>query len=115
MSAEDVIRLLHMLQAAQTALEFAEDQTRQSLDSNLMLVFALIRAVEIIGEAASKLSAELQTANPQIPWRAIVGMRNRLVHGYFDVDLDEVWSTITRDLPILIAQIEPLMGSNPDD
>jgi len=67
-----------MLEAAQTALEFAEGETRDSLDTDQKLLFALLRAIEIIGEAASRLTQECQNEHPQIPWHAIIGMRNRL-------------------------------------
>jgi uncharacterized protein with HEPN domain len=70
-----------------------------------MLVFALVRAVEIIGEAASKISAEGRDELPAVPWSSIVSMRNRLVHAYFDVDLDILWNTVTEALPPLLVQI----------
>ena len=109
MHLDDKTRLHHMMDAAQTALEFAEGESRQSLEDDQKLLFALVRAVEIIGEAASRISEELQADHPQIPWHAIRGMRNRLVHGYFDVDADQVWTTITDDLPELILQLEELL------
>ena len=62
--------------------------------------------VEIIGEAAAKISPETKSRYPQIPWADIVGMRNRLVHGYFEIDLDRLWDTITDDLPPLVADLE---------
>ena len=65
--------------------------------------------MEIIGEAASRLSAETRAAHPPIPWREIVGMRNRLVHAYFEIDLRLVWDTVRNDLPPLIARLEPLV------
>jgi uncharacterized protein with HEPN domain len=68
-----------------------------------VLTLALIKCIEIIGEAASRVSHETQAAHPEIPWPDIVGMRNRLIHVYFDIDLDRVHDTITSDLPPLIA------------
>ena len=105
----DHIRLRHMHDAAQQALLFIQGETRGSLDENIMLVFALVKAIEIIGEAASQVSAGFQEAHPQIPWQVIIGMRNRLIHAYFDVNLDIVWETVTEDLPPLIAELERLV------
>jgi uncharacterized protein with HEPN domain len=113
MNAQDKIRLYHMLEAVQAAISFADGETRESLETDLKLRFALIRALEIIGEAASRLTKECQTAYPEIPWPAIIGMRNWLVHAYFDIDLDQVWDTIQKDLPPLVVQLESLVS--PDD
>jgi uncharacterized protein with HEPN domain len=74
-----------------------------------VLVLSLIRELEIIGEAASKISAETRSQNTSIPWQDISGMRNRLIHAYFDVDLDTVWSTVSRDLPTLKAELEKIL------
>jgi uncharacterized protein with HEPN domain len=109
MNTDDVTRLKHMLEAAQTAIVFMAGENRASLDGDRKLVFAVVRAVEIIGEAASRVSEDVRAENPQIPWAAIVGMRNRLVHAYFDVDLDQVWSTITDDLPSLITALQEIL------
>ena len=65
--------------------------------------------LKIIGEAASKVSADTRSQNTSIPWQDITGMRNRLIHAYFDVDLDTVWSTVTRDLPVLKAELEKIL------
>ena len=72
-----------------------------------MLLFALVRAVEIVGEAAGKLSGEGRAQMPQVPWSAVIGMRNRLVHAYFDVDRDILWTTVTEAMPSLLAQLKP--------
>lgn len=74
-----------------------------------MLVLALIKDLEIIGEAANKISVELQNQNSAIRWQDIIGMRNRLIHGYFDINLDIVWSTVTKNLPSLKAELEKLL------
>lgn len=76
-----------------------------------MLRLALMKSVEMIGEAASRVSQATQRTNPSVPWAQIVGMRNRLVHVYFDIDLDVLWQTVTGDLPLLIAQLEPITPS----
>jgi uncharacterized protein with HEPN domain len=75
------------------------------LDTDLMLRFALVRAIEIVGEAASKLSLEMRAAAPSIHWPAIVAMRNRLVHAYFDIDHDVLWKTATEEIPALLSAL----------
>ena len=74
-----------------------------------MLAFALVHALQIVGEAASKISIETREKHSQIPWATIVGMRHRLVHAYFDINLDLVWTTATEAAPALLAQVEPLL------
>ena len=74
-----------------------------------MLVLSLIRELEIIGEAASKVSPEVRSENRAIPWEDIVGMRNRLIHAYFDINLDVVWKTATNDLRSLKAELEKIL------
>ena len=98
-----------MLDAANEALTFIQGKIRADLDIDRMLVLSLIRELEIIGEAASKISAETRSQNTSIPWQDISGMRNRLIHAYFDVDLDTVWSTVSRDLPTLKAELEKIL------
>ena len=68
--------------------------------------FAVVRAIEIVGEAASRVSIEARNRSPDIPWPAIVGMRNRVVHAYFSIDSDIVWITVTRELPQLLPVFE---------
>ena len=82
MHAEDRVRLKHMIEACAAATEFVAGRARVDLDTDRMLLFAVVRAVEIMGEAASKMSEEMRTAHGEIPWKAIVGTRNRLVHAY---------------------------------
>ena len=101
-----MVRLQHMLDAAREALSFAGGKTRGYLDTDRMLVLALTRDLEIIGEAASRVTPEGQESYPDIPWRDVIGMRNWLVHAYFDVDLDILWDTVAEDLPSLVAEIE---------
>jgi uncharacterized protein with HEPN domain len=102
-----------MLDAARAADAFVRGRTREDLDTDLMPQFALIRAVEVIGEAASRLPAEYRAGDPQIPWSVIIGMRNRLIHGYFDVDLNILWETASRDIPSLITELAGL--TNPPE
>jgi uncharacterized protein with HEPN domain len=109
MNNDDRIRLRHMLDAAQEAAAFARDEPRESLDTDRKLVLALVKGIEIIGEAASRVSEECQRKYPQIPWPQIIGMRNRLIHAYFDIDVETVWKTVKDDLPPLIAELEKII------
>lgn len=109
MRKDDRIRLQHMLDAANEALSFIQGKIRPDLDQERMLVLSLIRELEIIGEAASKISPETRSQTSTVPWQDITGMRNRLIHAYFDVDLDSVWSTVTKDLPVLKAELEKIL------
>ena len=97
-----------MLDAAREAVAFASGRSRQDLDQDRILVLAVVKCVEMIGEAAARVSEQTRTDHPEIPWQDIVGMRNRLIHAYFDINLDVVWSTITADLPALISELEKI-------
>ena len=108
MQDEDRIRVGHMIEAAEDALGFIVGRTRADLDTNRKLLFALVRAVEIIGEAASKVSDETRNAHAGIPWKAIIGMRNRLVDAYFDIDADILWVAVSVEIPALLAQVKAL-------
>jgi uncharacterized protein with HEPN domain len=108
MQHEDAVRIGHMIEAAEDALRFITGRARSDLDTDRMLLFALVRAVEIIGEAATKVSDETRSAHAEIPWKAIVGMRNRLVHAYFDIDADILWVAATVEIPALLAQVKAL-------
>ncbi len=105
---DDAAYLLDMLLAAQDAEEFASGLTFRQFDQDRLRQHAIIKAIEIIGEAAASVSRETREHHPAIPWREIVGMRNRLVHAYFEVDVERVWETVQRDIPQLISLIEPL-------
>ena len=81
-------------------------ETRAKFDNDLKLQLALIKAVEIIGEAAAQMSEEMRIQNPQLPWRAVIGMRHVLVHEYFNIDLDILWNTVQDNLPVLIVELQ---------
>lgn len=98
-----------MRDAAVAALGFVQGRSRSDLNADTMLTFALVRAIEIIGEAAARISADLRAGHPEIPWSQITGMRNRLVHGNFDVDLDVLWATVTTNLTPLIAALDAML------
>jgi uncharacterized protein with HEPN domain len=100
-----------MLAAAEEAVGFADGRDRDDLDADRMLALALVRSIEIVGEAGARVSEEGRAAVPDVPWREIVAMRNRLIHAYFDVDLDIVWQTIKEVMPPLISSGAELHGA----
>ena len=106
MRRDDFIRLRHMLDASQEAISFAEGKRRTDLDHDRMLVLSLVKEIEIIGEAATKVSEDCRREHPEIPWKNIVTMRNRLIHGYFDINLDIVWKTVAEELPPLSMDLK---------
>jgi len=108
---EDGIRIRHMLDAAEEVIGFTSGRERADLDNDRMLLFAVVRGIEIIGEAATKVSPGTRGVSPEIPWAAIVTMRHRLIHGYFDVDPDIVWRTATEEVPALIPLLRDLDAS----
>ena len=109
MLAEDRVRLRHMVEAAESAVQFILGRQRTALDEDRVLLFALVHAVEVLGEAASRISEETRTTHTSIPWRAIVGMRNRLIHAYFEINTAIVWQTVTQEIPALLPQLRALV------
>jgi uncharacterized protein with HEPN domain len=112
-SRNDEARLRHMLDYSREAILLAEKRGRADLDTDRMLQLSLVRLVEIVGEAASRISASTRERHPQLPWPQIAGMRNRLIHGYDFVDYDILWQTVGEDLPALVAALEPLVPALP--
>src|SRR5579864_6429536 len=106
MSERDETLLRDMLDMALKAQEFLGQQDQKAVEQNEMLAFALVRAIEVIGEAASRISPETRSGLPQIPWKIIVGMRNKVIHNYRAIDTRIVWQTVVEDLPQLIAELK---------
>lgn len=104
MRHDDRVRVLHMIEAIQTAAGFVAGRRSEDLENDRMLLFALVRSIEILGEAASKVSEDVRLGSTDIPWADIVSMRNRMVHAYFDIDRDILWKTATTDLKHLLPQ-----------
>ena len=102
----DEAYVLDILKAAKTALKFKESTDKASFLNDELLQSGIIHQLFIIGEAVKKLSKEFKDSNPLVPWRLIAGMCDRLVHGYFDVDINEVWKTVDIDIPELIRLLE---------
>jgi uncharacterized protein with HEPN domain len=106
---DDLVRLRDMLDHARMAVQFVESRTQRDLESDRMLALACLRALEIVGEAASRISPEFRNAHPEFSWRDMIAMRNRLIHAYASIDFVVIWTTIVNDMPPLIAALEPLM------
>jgi uncharacterized protein with HEPN domain len=98
-----------MLDYAQKAISISQGRNRNDLDEDLTFNLALTHLIEIIGEAANRVPEEFQDNHTEIPWAQIIGMRNRLIHGYDEVDLNFLWSVVQNDLPGLIAKLEELL------
>ena len=109
MAIDNITRLHHMIDAAKEAITFANGKSREELESDRLLLLALVKDLEIIGEAASKLTTEIRERYPRLPWIDIITMRNRLVHEYFGIDESIVWDTVTEDLPPLIEELEIIL------
>lgn len=104
----DFTRLRHLIEAAQEAIGYVEGIPFTTFEESRPLQHSVVRCIEIIGEASIRISKELRESNPQIPWVDIVGMRNRIVHAYYDIDIGIVWKTATEDLPALLPEVEAI-------
>ena len=100
-----------MLDHAREAVALVQGRTRADLDSDRLLNLALVRLLEIIGEAANRIPEEEQARHTEIPWPQIVSLRNRLIHGYDSVDFDILWQIVTEDLPPLVISLETIVSS----
>ncbi len=106
----DVVRLRHMLDAAQKALTFIQGRNRQDLDTNEQLALALVRLIEIMGEAASKVSKEVKERHQLVPWPDIIATRNKLIHAYDQVDLNMLWEIVSIDLLPLKENLQTIIS-----
>ncbi|NTV32068.1 MAG: DUF86 domain-containing protein [Deltaproteobacteria bacterium] len=111
MQRDDIACLHHILDAAEKAVSFVKGKARKDLDTDEMLSLSLVRLLEIIGEAANGVSLTFRDRFPHIPWRKMTGLRNRLIHGYFDINLDIVWDTILEDLPPLVKDLKAITST----
>lgn len=112
MDSRDEVRLRHMLDAARKAIAFTQGHNRADLDSDELLALAVVRLVEILGEAAKNISQDMKDQAPEIAWRQMAGTRDRLTHAYFDVNLDIIWDIVINDLPLLVNKLEVLLPSD---
>jgi uncharacterized protein with HEPN domain len=109
MLSRDINYVLDILEAVRLLQTFVAGVDQDTFENDLMRQAAVMRQLEIMGEAARRLSEETRLELSEIPWRQIIGMRNRLIHGYDDVDLAIVWDSVQNDLPLLIVQLEKIV------
>jgi uncharacterized protein with HEPN domain len=116
MSAERLVEdaLRDILEAACKAVEFVDEIGRENLTDDDKTQYAVIRALEIIGEAARRIPGSFREKHPDIPWSEMAGMRDKLIHDYFGVDLDVVLKTVTEDPPPLVTAVQVLLNDDPD-
>ena len=105
----DEAYLLDILIACRKITQFTEGVSWEEFRQNELLQFALVRILEVMGEAANNISQEVQAVHPEIPWGKIIGMRNLLIRQYFRISLEIVWDTVQKDIPVLMKQVEPLI------
>jgi uncharacterized protein with HEPN domain len=106
MRKDDAVRLQHIFDAPREAIGFAGGRGPSELDSDRMLVLAPVKDIEIIGEAASQVSEDTKANLPELPWADMIAMRHRLVHAYFEINLDVLWQTVRQDLPQLVTSLQ---------
>ena len=109
MKIDDPTRLHHMRDAALEAVSFLGDLDAGDLAENRLVCQAVVRSLEVVGEAAAQISQPYRDAHSEVSWPKIVGMRNRLVHAYFEVDYEVVTKTVKQDLPSLIETLKKLI------
>jgi uncharacterized protein with HEPN domain len=111
----DTACLLDVQHEAKMALAFVAGKTYAEFENDLQCQYAVIRAIEVIGEAAARVSNNFISEHPEIPWRQIIGMRNRMIHGYDDIVLSVVWEVLQNHIPELLELVEPLVPSSEID
>lgn len=104
-------RLEHILQAINKVFEFSSGVDKADFQKDSILYFAIVKNIEIIGEASYMLSLDFKNSHPDTDWQAIIAMRHFLVHGYYHVDPEEVWNVIEQDLSPLKSQIEKYLSN----
>ncbi len=109
---DDTTLLRDMIDAARTAISATDRSDQAALAADHVRALGLVKCLEIVGEAAGQLSADLRERHAAIPWGQIIGMRNRLVHAYFDIDYEQVWKALTEDLPPLLEQWERILAAD---
>lgn len=109
---DDRIYVGHMLDTANKAISFVENIEREDFDNNELLRLSLTHLLQVIGEAARRVSPDFRAQYPTIPLKAVVGMRSKVVHDYLDVDEDIVWNTVKNDLPFLILELEKIVDAD---
>ena len=109
MKKKDIIYVKHIRDAINSILEYTKDLNKNDFNSKEIIQDAVIRQIEIIGEAVKNVSIDFRELYSNIPWKKITGMRDKLIHGYFNVDVERVWNVIINDIPVLKNQIEDII------
>ena len=112
MEQDDLVYLEDIKEAINYINEYVSGLSQHDFASQKIVQDAVVRQLEIIGEATKRLSTSIRQENQQIPWKKMAGMRDRLIHGYFDVNVEEVWLTVQRDLPELQRQVNTILTKN---
>jgi len=107
----DRVLLLDMLVAAKDAVSFLGDCTFEEFLGDRMRQMAVVKSIEVVGEAASRISVAFRNEKANVPWQLIISMRHRLVHDYFGLDVEQIWTTVKDDLPVLIPVLERWVAS----
>lgn len=106
---DDQATLRQMLQHTVEVISLTSEQTKDGLEQDRVLSLAIVRLLEIVGEAATRVSSEKRQESPQIPWNQIISLRNRLIHAYDSVDMDILWQILSGDLPVLMSELQELI------
>jgi uncharacterized protein with HEPN domain len=109
----DYVRFQHMLDAAQAAVSHLSAKYREDLDLNRLLLNGVVRELEILGEAASQVTLTIREQYSDLPWREMIGLRNRLIHAYFDVNNQTIWLVVKESLPLPVLQLEKIIQNWP--
>ncbi|NOT00678.1 MAG: DUF86 domain-containing protein [Phycisphaerales bacterium] len=110
MAPDDLDRLRHIRDAGLQAMNAVAGKRRGDLDRDALLGHAIVRLLEIVGEASNGISVPLRLAYPDIPWVKMIAMRHRLIHGYFDVNMELVWRALTDELPPIMKRMETVIA-----
>lgn len=108
----DPSRLRHMIDSIQNVNQYMDGKTISDLTGNSMLFFAVVKNIEIVGEAAYKITHKFKENHPETPWRQIIAMRHILVHGYYQVTASEIFNVYKKDLPVLLSQLQGFLKAD---